>query len=63
VTSPEDGSSQPLKVTQATQGAEEELRKSLEELHDNYRWIATSAHEDECNDENYNQQQGAKEAL
>ncbi len=44
-------------------GPEEELGKSREELqviHDNHSGIATSVHEDECNDENYNQQQGAK---
>jgi hypothetical protein len=63
VTPPEDGPSQPLKATQATRGPEEELRKNREELrviHNNHSGIATSAHEDECNDENYNSQQGAK---
>jgi hypothetical protein len=63
VTPPEDGPSQPLKATQATQGPEEELGKSREELrviHDNHSGIATRAHEDECKDENYNPQQGAK---
>jgi hypothetical protein len=66
VTPPEDGPSQPLKATQATRGPEEELEKSREELrviHDNHSshsGIATRAHEDECNDENYNPQQGAK---
>jgi hypothetical protein len=52
-----------LKATQAMLGPEEELGKSREELrdiHDNHRWIATRAHEDECNGKNYNQQQGAK---
>ncbi len=60
---PEDGPSQHLKVTQATRGPKEELGKSREELrviHDNHSGIATSDNEDECNDENYNQQQGAK---
>ena len=55
--------SQPLKATQATRGPEEELGKSREELrviHDNHSGITTRAHEDECNDENYNPQQGAK---
>jgi hypothetical protein len=63
VTPPEDGPSQPLKATQATRGPEEELGKSQEELriiHDNHSGIATRAHEDESNDENYNLQQGAK---
>jgi hypothetical protein len=63
VTPPEDGPSQPLKATQATRGPEEELGKSREEIrniHDNHSGIATPAHEDKVNDENYNQQQGAK---
>jgi hypothetical protein len=53
----------PLKATQATRGPEEELEKSREELrviHDNHSGIATRANEDECNDENYSPQQGAK---
>jgi hypothetical protein len=44
VTLPEDGPSQPLMVTQATRGSEEELGKSREELrviHDNHSGIAT----------------------
>ncbi len=63
VTPPEDGLSQPFKAMQATRGPEE-LGKSLEELrviHDNHSGIATSAHEDECNDKNYNPQQGAND--
>ena len=63
VTPPEEGPSQPLKATQDTRGPEEELGKSREELrviHDNHSGIATRAHKDECNDENYNTQQGAK---
>jgi hypothetical protein len=59
----EDGPSQPLKATQATRGPEVELGKSREELrviHDNHSGTATRAHKDECNDENYNPQQGAK---
>ncbi len=59
VTPPEDGPSQPLKATQAKRGPEEELGKSREELrviHDNHSGIATRAHKDECNDENYTQQ-------
>ncbi len=53
VTHPEDGSSQPLKATQAMQGPEEELGKSREELRviqDNHSGIATSDNKD--NDEN-----------
>ncbi len=45
------------------QGPEEELGKTREELrviHDNHSGIVTRAHEDECNDENYNPQQGGK---
>ncbi len=48
---------------QATRGPEEELGESREELrviHDNHSRFATCAHEDECNDVNYNPQQGAK---
>ena len=63
MTPPEDGPSQPLKAAQATRGPEEELGKSREDLrviHDNHSWIATRALEDECNDENYSPQQGAK---
>jgi hypothetical protein len=65
VSPPEDGSSQPLKATQATRGPEEELGKSREALrviYDNHSGIATRAHEDEdwSNDENYNPRQGAK---
>jgi hypothetical protein len=63
VTPPEEGPSQPLQATHATRGPKEELGKSQEELrviHDNHSGIATRAHEGECNDENYNPQQGAK---
>ncbi len=63
VTPPEDGPSQPLKARQPTLGPEKELGKSREELrviHDSHSWIATRAQEDECNDENYNPQQGAE---
>ncbi len=65
MTPPEDGPSQPLKATQATRAPEEELGRSREEprvIHDNHSGIATRAHEDECYDENYNPQQGAKAA-
>ncbi len=54
----------PSKATQATRGPEEELGKSREELrviHDIHSGIATRAHKDEGNDENYNPQQGAKD--
>jgi hypothetical protein len=64
VTPPEGWPSQPLKATQATRGPKEELGNNREELrviHDNHSGIATSAHEDECNDENCNPQQGAKD--
>jgi hypothetical protein len=65
VTPPEDGPSQTLKATQASRGPEKELGQSREELrviHDNHSGIATSANEDECNEENCDPQQGAKAA-
>ncbi len=63
VTPPEDLPSQQFKAAQTMRGPEEELEKSREELrvlHDNHIGIATLTDEDECNDENYNEQQGAK---
>jgi hypothetical protein len=63
VTPPLEGTSTPVKATCDERRPEQELRESREELrviHDNHSGIATRAHKDECNDENYNTQQGAK---
>ncbi len=65
MTPPEDRPSQPFKAAQTMRGPEEELEKSREELrvlhwHDSHSGIATLTDEDECNDEIYNKQQGAK---